>query len=224
MTQHASSRLGLERLQWRALIAGAVGALLCLLGVYLDPGQFFRSYLVAYLFWLGIPLGCLAILMVHHLVGGAWGAVIRRVLEAATRTLPLLLVLFVPVWFGLEDLYSWADPEVVAEDCDNGVDDDLDGSVDANDDDCASAPAPTTTTPSTTQPSTTTPDPTTTDPTTTTPDDDGGDSTGRDDKGGGEKPEPHQSLSKEEQERNDPGTLRPSACRTFFVWNLLLHP
>jgi len=116
MTQHGSSQPGLDQLQWRALIAGAVGVLLCLLGGYLDPVQFFRSYLVAYLFWLSIPLGCLAILMIHHLVGGAWGAVIRRVLEAATRTLPLLLVLFVPLWFGLEDLYSWADPEVIAGD------------------------------------------------------------------------------------------------------------
>jgi hypothetical protein len=116
MTQHASSQPGLDQLQWRALIAGVVGLLLCLLGVYLDPVQFFRSYLVAYLFWLSIPLGCLAILMIHHLVGGTWGAVIRRMLEAATRTLPLLLVLFVPLWFGLEDLYTWADPEVVAKD------------------------------------------------------------------------------------------------------------
>jgi hypothetical protein len=116
MTEHASPQPGLEQLQRRALVAGAVGVLLCLLGWYLDPVQFFRSYLVAYLFWWGIPLGCLAILMIHHLVGGAWGAVIRRVLEAATRTLPLLLVLFVPLWFGLRDLYSWADPAVVAED------------------------------------------------------------------------------------------------------------
>jgi hypothetical protein len=116
MSRHASSQPGLDRLQWRALIAGAVGLLLCLLGVYLDPVQFFRSYLVAYLFWLSIPLGCLAILMIHHLVGGTWGAVIRRVLEAATHTLPLLLVLFVPLFFGLRDVYSWANPEVVAQD------------------------------------------------------------------------------------------------------------
>lgn len=116
MNRNATSRPGLDRLQWRALIVGAIGLLCCLLGVYLDPVQFFRSYLVAYLFWLSIPLGCLAILMIHHLVGGTWGAVIRRVLEAATRTLPLLLVLFVPLLFGMEDLYVWANPEAVAKD------------------------------------------------------------------------------------------------------------
>jgi hypothetical protein len=116
MTQHATIQPGLYQLPWRALIVGAGGLLLCLLGVYLDTVQFLRSYLVAYLFWLSIPLGCLAILMLHHLVGGAWGAVIRRVLEAATRTLPLLLVLFVPLLLGVRELYSWANPEVVAKD------------------------------------------------------------------------------------------------------------
>ena len=92
------------------------GLVLCGVGVLLNPTQFFRSYLLAYLFWLGIPLGCLAILMLHHLVGGAWGAVIRRVLESGTRTLPLLVLLFVPLLFGLHDLYIWARPEVVTSD------------------------------------------------------------------------------------------------------------
>jgi hypothetical protein len=106
----------LERVQWGALIAGIAGMALCGLGVFLDPTQFFRSYLLAYVFWLGLPLGCLAILMVHHLVGGTWGLIIRRVLESATRTLPLMALLFVPLLFGLGDLYSWARPEIVAQD------------------------------------------------------------------------------------------------------------
>jgi hypothetical protein len=78
--------------------------------------QLFRSYLVAYLFWFGIALGCLPLLMLHHLVGGTWGFVIRRILEAGTRTLPLMLVLFVPLLFGVHSLYEWSHPEVVARD------------------------------------------------------------------------------------------------------------
>jgi hypothetical protein len=105
-----------DRLQQRALMAGAAGVVLCGLGVLLNPTQFFRSYLLAFLFWLGIPLGSLAVLMLHHLVGGAWGAVIRHVLESATRTLPLLLLLFVPLLFGLHQLYIWARPEAVLAD------------------------------------------------------------------------------------------------------------
>ena len=78
--------------------------------------QFFRSYLIAYLFWFGIALGCLPLLMLHHLVGGTWGFVIRRILEAGTRTLPLMLILFVPILFGIHSLYEWSHPEVVAAD------------------------------------------------------------------------------------------------------------
>ena len=105
-----------DRLQRRALVVGAAGIVLCGVGFLLNPTQFFRSYLLAYLFWLGIPLGSLAVLMLHHLVGGAWGAVIRRVLESATRTLPVLVFLFVPLLFGLHELYIWARPEVVMAD------------------------------------------------------------------------------------------------------------
>jgi hypothetical protein len=78
--------------------------------------QLFRSYLIAYLFWFGIALGCLPLLMLHHLVGGAWGFVIRRILEAGTRTLPLMIVLFVPLLLGIHSLYEWSDPEIVARD------------------------------------------------------------------------------------------------------------
>jgi hypothetical protein len=101
------------RYQQRALIAGAVLMLLLVLGAFL-PGfgggvdQFFRSYLVAYIFWIGVTLGCLGLLMLQHLTGGAWGLAIRRVLEAGTRTLPLMLVLFLPIAiFGLAHLYEW---------------------------------------------------------------------------------------------------------------------
>ena len=116
MTQAAASPPVLVQMQRRAWLVGAAGVVLALLGVWLNLAQFFRAYLVAYLFWSGLSLGCLALLMLHHVVGGAWGAMIRRVLEAGTRTLPLMLVLFVPLLYGLTTLYSWSRPEVVAHD------------------------------------------------------------------------------------------------------------
>src|ERR1700733_11805685 len=70
--------------------------------------QFYRSYLFAFEFWVSIPLGCLAILMLHHLTGGWWGLPIRRILEASSRTFPLTTVLFVPIIFGLPKIYTWA--------------------------------------------------------------------------------------------------------------------
>lgn len=59
-------------------------------------------------------MGSLALLMLQHLTGGGWGLVIRRVLEAATRTLPLMLALFIPVLAGAKWLYPWTHPEEIA--------------------------------------------------------------------------------------------------------------
>jgi hypothetical protein len=99
------------RFQQRALIVGAGFWLLFLIGAFLDRDQFFHSYLIGFLFWTGISLGCLALLMLQHLTGGGWGFVIRRVLEAATRTLPLMLVLFVPIVLGAHRIYPWMNHE-----------------------------------------------------------------------------------------------------------------
>jgi hypothetical protein len=76
-------------------------------GVF-DPGTFFPAYLFAYLFFFGLSLGSMAILMVHYQVGGSWGFVTRRILEAAMLTLPLMIVLFIPILIGLPTLYPWA--------------------------------------------------------------------------------------------------------------------
>jgi len=106
----------MDRLRHRALIAGALGVAGCLVGAILNPTQFYYSYLLAFVFWLGITLGSLALLMIQHLSGGAWGFVIRRPLEAATRLLPLMAVLVVPLFIGMRALYPWARPDVVAAD------------------------------------------------------------------------------------------------------------
>jgi hypothetical protein len=106
----------LHRLQRRGAAAGAVLLAACLTAGFSNPVQFFQSYLEAYLFWLGISLGCLAILMLHHLVSGAWGLPVRRLLEAGSRTLPLMALLFAPFWLGMRVLYVWARPAAVAAD------------------------------------------------------------------------------------------------------------
>ncbi len=107
---------GLNRLRRPALAAACVGLLITLIGAWLDLDQFFRAYLFGWLFWAGVALGCLAIVMIQHVTGGAWGLVIRRILEAATRTLPWMALLFVPLLFGLPRLYAWARPGEVAAD------------------------------------------------------------------------------------------------------------
>jgi hypothetical protein len=110
----------LQRLQFGALVAGCAGLALCVLGYVIgvagDPAlarKVFFSYLFAYLFVLGLGLGSLAIWMLHNLTGGAWGSVIRRFLDAGSRTLPLLAILFIPIALGMSYLYVWVDPQLM---------------------------------------------------------------------------------------------------------------
>jgi hypothetical protein len=91
-----------------AMIAGCAGVAGCALGAVLRLDLFFHSYLFAFTSWLAIALGSLAIWMIHNLTGGYWGLVLRRFLEAATRTLPFLLLAFLPIAFMLPDIYPWA--------------------------------------------------------------------------------------------------------------------
>ena len=78
---------------------------------------FWRPYLVAYVLWTGVAVGSMAIIMLHHLSGGGWGVVLRRLFEAASRTLPLCLALFVPIAVAVvtHTLYPWTMPEIAAE-------------------------------------------------------------------------------------------------------------
>jgi len=105
-----------QRVQSRARLAGLAALAVCGIGFFVAREQFFRSYLLGYMLVLGITLGSLAILMLQHLTGGAWGLVIRRILEAAVRTMPVLVVLFLPLLAGLSELFLWARPEAVAAD------------------------------------------------------------------------------------------------------------
>jgi hypothetical protein len=94
----------------RSLIVGVVFGLIAVILAFFRPEQFFRAYLLGFMCWLGVALGSMAILMIRHLTGGGWGMVIRRILGAAMRTVPLLALLFIPVIFGIRRLYIWAQP------------------------------------------------------------------------------------------------------------------
>jgi hypothetical protein len=102
--------------QRQMLGAAAFGGLLSLAGLVFNPAQFFQSYLTAYMFVLGATLGCLALGMIHQLSGGAWGVVTRRLIGAASRVLPVLTLLFLPIALGIGHLYEWSHAEAVAAD------------------------------------------------------------------------------------------------------------
>src|SRR3954447_8795107 len=98
------------------LAVGCFGLVGCVAGWILAPHDFFVSYLFAHFFFLGLSLGALGLLMIHHLTGGYWGYSVRRFLESAVGNLPFLAVLFLPVFFGLPYLYPWKNISVVATD------------------------------------------------------------------------------------------------------------
>jgi hypothetical protein len=116
MTAPTANRLDLtappvvKTIAQRSLMIGVIFSVVALVLAFSHPGEFYRAYLLGFMNWLGVALGSMAILMIRHLTGGGWGMVIRRILGAAMRTLPLLAVLFIPLILGMPRLYIWAHP------------------------------------------------------------------------------------------------------------------
>ncbi len=100
----------------RALVIGVAALVVCAVGFVINRDQFFRAWLIGYMLWLGVALGSMGLMMIHHLSGGAWGMVVRRVWEASSRTLPLLTILFIPVVLGMSSLYPWMHTELMQAD------------------------------------------------------------------------------------------------------------
>ena len=100
----------LQALRRKCVVGGGILLIVCLVGAIFDVRAFCRAYLIAFVFWIGVTLGCLGMLMMQHLTGGRWALVIRRILEAATRTLPLMALAAIPVLASVRVLYPWAQP------------------------------------------------------------------------------------------------------------------
>jgi hypothetical protein len=101
-----------KKIYQRSLIVGIVFAIASIILAITNPDHFYRGYLLGFLCWLGVSLGSMAIVMIRHLTGGGWGMVIRRILGAAMRTLPLLAILFIPIIIAVVQhrIYPWAMP------------------------------------------------------------------------------------------------------------------
>lgn len=98
------------------LIIGIIGLVLSFIGWFTDSRQFYFSYLTAFVFWTTIALGGLFFVMLHHLVSAQWSVVIRRFGESMSMVIPYMAILFIPILFGLKELYLWMNPETVATD------------------------------------------------------------------------------------------------------------
>jgi hypothetical protein len=114
MTEASIGRL--RRISGVSWIVAGAGIVALVAGLLADRTQFFHAYLFGWFFWFGLSAGSLGILLLHHLLGGAWGAITRRFFEAAVALLPLTALLFIPLLFGLRENYPWARLEEVAAD------------------------------------------------------------------------------------------------------------
>ncbi|HEY6517332.1 MAG TPA: hypothetical protein VIY50_14410 [Steroidobacteraceae bacterium] len=92
--------------RWLALVVGIAGLLACAADAVSRPALVLQSYLIAWLYFLGLTVGSMTTLMIYHLTGGDWGVAVRRWLEAALAPLLLLALLFVPIGLGLADLFT----------------------------------------------------------------------------------------------------------------------
>jgi hypothetical protein len=98
----------LTRFRTAAAAIGAVCSVIAIIVAFLDRELFLQSWLVSFMFWLGLTLGCMTLLMLQYTTGGNWGILGRRFWEAATKTLPFLFLMWLPLVFGMKVLYPWA--------------------------------------------------------------------------------------------------------------------
>jgi hypothetical protein len=94
----------LNRAALLALLLGVVG---CAIGVAIDGTAFYPAWLCAFLFWLGLPLGGVTLVLVHDLTGGEWMATARPALNAAITAMPIATLAGIPAFVGLHSLYGW---------------------------------------------------------------------------------------------------------------------
>jgi hypothetical protein len=115
MTPSDTLRPQMERVQRSALFVGLLALVISLIKLFTDPAHFWQSYLFAFVFWAGLTLGCVGIFFLHNVVGGNWGVAVRRLVEAGLKTLPLIALFAIPIFFALGTLYKWTDAGYRAE-------------------------------------------------------------------------------------------------------------
>jgi len=108
MAENYQAPADLNRIRTIALGVGGISLIVWAAGTYFNVEQGLRSWLLGFIFWGGLSIGGIGILMLQYLTGGAWGVVIRRTVEAASRTLPIVFLIWLPLAFGATYMYRWA--------------------------------------------------------------------------------------------------------------------
>lgn len=96
------------------MAAGGIGLLALIVLAFLAPRPAAQGWLIAFVFWSGIPIGSLVLLMIQKLTGGGWGGALAPALKPAAGVMPLVALGFLPILFAQAQLYPWAaDPHAV---------------------------------------------------------------------------------------------------------------
>ena len=95
-------------------IATLVGGGAAIWGYLNAPQAFFPAWLAGFYFWLSMPVGALGLLLIWDLTGGRWGPFARLPLTAMAATIPLFLLLYLPIVAGMSTLYPWTHAPVAA--------------------------------------------------------------------------------------------------------------
>jgi hypothetical protein len=111
-SDHLRDNYQLEASRWTKgrntlALAVLISVIACVAGYFIDPVRFHRSYLVAFTFVAAAGLGSFFFVMVQYLTGSAWSVTMRRIMENIMFTLPICAILFIPIAFGLKDIYPW---------------------------------------------------------------------------------------------------------------------
>ncbi|HXY41764.1 MAG TPA: hypothetical protein VEQ10_18960, partial [Vicinamibacteria bacterium] len=103
------------RLPLLGAVVSLAGLVLLALAARAGASALLTAWLIAYVFYLTLALGCLYFCLIHTAMSGSWGVVVRRLAETGAATLPVFLLLFVPLALGLSRLYPWAATDALAD-------------------------------------------------------------------------------------------------------------
>jgi len=96
------------------LMLGGVGAVLtaitAIVAIATRSRDAYYSYLAAFAYWAGIGFASVLLLMIFHATHARWMTILRRPVEAMASAMWIFILLVVPIWIGMKEIFSWVDP------------------------------------------------------------------------------------------------------------------
>lgn len=93
-----------------------LGLILTILSFITNSHRAYFDYLWMYMFLVSIGVGSLGLVALEYLVGATWSTPFRRVSEFLATLIPLLVILVIPLIFGMHDIFHWTHQENILHD------------------------------------------------------------------------------------------------------------